>query len=184
MSLAKIAGVLLLWNTFHSIRGTDATGRFLQWNSSSEPLTIGTDAPGRFSKSNSSSEPLTVGTDLPGRFSQSNSSSEPLTIGTDAPRRLSQSNSLSEHLTVGNRKLNVPGVASARTKLFSWFKQRRRSGSIGKWGSQLPRVVVTLHLVNDSTFSSGNWPGIGQEISYKLTFQLLHGLSKDKKTSS
>ncbi|PRD31899.1 UNVERIFIED_CONTAM: hypothetical protein NCL1_22086 [Trichonephila clavipes] len=78
----------------------------------------------------------------------------------------------------GRKGLNVPRVPSTRSKLISWFKQRRRSGSTHKWGSHLPRVVVTLHLVNESIFSPGNWLGIGQEISYKLTFQLLHRLAK------
>ncbi|GFY46324.1 uncharacterized protein TNIN_316961 [Trichonephila inaurata madagascariensis] len=146
---------------------------FLTWF-----LSSCTDTPVRLPKWNSSSEPLTSGTDAPEWLPQWNSSSEHLTLGTDVPGRLSQSNSSREHLTVGRKGLNVPRVPSTRSKLISWFKERRRSGSTHKWGSHLPRMVVTLHLVNDSIFSPGNWPGIGQEISYKLTFQLLHRLSK------
>ncbi|GFY66735.1 gastric intrinsic factor [Trichonephila inaurata madagascariensis] len=79
--------------------------------------------------------------------------------------------------------INVPGIASARVRLISWFKERRKRGStVDKWGSQLPRVAVALHLANESIFSSENT--IGQEISYELTIQLLHRLSKDKKMSS
>ncbi|GFW64793.1 uncharacterized protein TNCV_4450951 [Trichonephila clavipes] len=158
---------------------TDAPGRINQWNTSSEPLILGTDAP-RLLQWNSSREHLTLGTDAPERLPQWNSSSEHLTLGTDAPGLLSQSNSSREHLTVGRKGLNVPRVPSTRSKLISWFKQRRRSGSTHKWGSHLPRVVVTLHLVNESIFSPGNWLGIGQEISYKLTFQLLHRLANEK----
>ncbi|PRD31900.1 UNVERIFIED_CONTAM: hypothetical protein NCL1_22087 [Trichonephila clavipes] len=61
MSVAKIAGVLLLCTTFHIVRGTDAPGPLHQWNSSSEPLTVGTDAPGRLPHWNSSNESLTLG---------------------------------------------------------------------------------------------------------------------------
>ncbi|GFX36189.1 gastric intrinsic factor [Trichonephila clavipes] len=85
--------------------------------------------------------------------------------------------------TRGNKVLNVPGVASTRARLISWFKQRRKSGStVDKWGFQLHRVAVALHLANESIFSPGNTTG--QEISYELTIQLLHHLSKDKKMSS
>ncbi|GFX36202.1 low-density lipoprotein receptor-related protein 2 [Trichonephila clavipes] len=88
--------------------------------------------------------------------------------------------------------LSIPGAVSARGKLFSWFMQRRKSGStVDKWSSQLPRVAVALYLANASIFSPGNTTG--QEISYELTIQLLHHLSKyplscvssrDKKMSS
>ncbi|GFQ79328.1 hypothetical protein TNCT_58171 [Trichonephila clavata] len=85
----------------------------------------------------------------------------------------------SEDWTVGNKVLNVPGVASARARLISWFKERRKSRStVDKWSSQLPRVAVALHLANESTFSSENT--IGQEISYELTIQLLHRHSKQE----
>ncbi|GFU23430.1 gastric intrinsic factor [Trichonephila clavipes] len=89
----------------------------------------------------------------------------------------------SEDLTVGNKVLNVQGVATAKERLISWFKQRRKSSSsVDKWGSQLHRVAVALHLANVSFFSPGNT--IGQEITYELTIQLLHRLSKGKQMSS
>ncbi|GFQ68569.1 gastric intrinsic factor, partial [Trichonephila clavata] len=89
----------------------------------------------------------------------------------------------SEDWTVGNKVLNVPRVASVRARLISWFKERRKTEStVDKWGSQLPRVAVALHLANESIFSSENT--FGQEISYELTIQLLHRLSKDKSMSS
>ncbi|GFQ85329.1 gastric intrinsic factor [Trichonephila clavata] len=97
--------------------------------------------------------------------------------------RLQPSYLTSEALTVGNKVLNVPGAASTRSRLISWFKERRKSGStVNKWGSQLPRVAVALHLANESIFSPGNTTG--QEISYELTIQMLHHLSKDIRMSS
>ncbi|PRD22546.1 UNVERIFIED_CONTAM: Gastric intrinsic factor [Trichonephila clavipes] len=118
--------------------------------------------------------------------------SDEIMCDTDASGRLQPSNPTSEDLAEGNKVLNVPGVASARAKLISWFKQRRKSGStVNKWGSQLTRVAVALHLANESIFSPENTTG--QEISYELTIQLLHHLSKcplscvssrDKKMSS
>ncbi|GFU23455.1 gastric intrinsic factor [Trichonephila clavipes] len=99
------------------------------------------------------------------------------------PGRLQRSNPTMGDLTVGNKVLNVPGVASARERLISLFKQRRKSGSsVDKWGSQLHRVAVALHLANEYIFSPGNT--IGQEITYELTIQLLHRLSKGKQMSS
>ncbi|GFQ90524.1 gastric intrinsic factor [Trichonephila clavata] len=89
----------------------------------------------------------------------------------------------SDEVKCGNKVLNVPGVASARARLISWFKERRKSRStVDKWGPQLPRVAVALHLANESIFSSENT--FGQEIIYELTIQLLHRLSKDKSMSS
>ncbi|GFT22526.1 uncharacterized protein NPIL_431351, partial [Nephila pilipes] len=77
----------------------------------------------------------------------------------------------------------LPGFSSAKEKLFSWFKQKRKSGSTtDKWGSQLHRIAVALYLADDSTFSPRN--STGQEISYELTIQLLRHLSKNKKMSS
>ncbi|GFY72800.1 gastric intrinsic factor [Trichonephila inaurata madagascariensis] len=103
--------------------------------------------------------------------------------GTSVPDRLQRSNSAKDDVSLGNKVLNVPGVDSARARLISWFKRRRKSGStVDKWGFQLHRVAVALHLANESIFSPGNTTG--QEISYELTIQLLHHLSKDKKMSS
>ncbi|GFR27223.1 gastric intrinsic factor [Trichonephila clavata] len=89
----------------------------------------------------------------------------------------------SDEISCGNKGFNAPGIISARVRLISWFKERRKSGStVDKWGYQLPRVAVALHLANESIFSPGNTAG--QEISYELTIQLLHRLSKEKKMSS
>ncbi|GFQ79330.1 gastric intrinsic factor [Trichonephila clavata] len=109
--------------------------------------------------------------------------SDEIKCGTNVSNRLQTLNLTSENVTIGNKVLNVPGVASARARLISWFKERRKLGStVDKWGSQLPRVAVALHLANESIFSPGNLTG--QEISYELTIQLLHRLSKNKKMSS
>ncbi|GFX37041.1 hypothetical protein TNCV_1175411 [Trichonephila clavipes] len=77
----------------------------------------------------------------------------------------------------------MPEVTEAIERLITWFKQRRKSGSISdKWGSQLHRVAVALHLANESTFSPGST--IGQEIRYELNIQMLRCLSKENKMSS
>ncbi|GFY52102.1 gastric intrinsic factor [Trichonephila inaurata madagascariensis] len=102
---------------------------------------------------------------------------------TAASDQLQPSIPASEDLTAGIEVLNVAGIASARAKLISWFRQMRKSGStVDKWGSQLPRVAVALHLANESFFSPENTTG--QEMSYELTIQLLHHLSRDKNMSS
>ncbi|GFS87092.1 uncharacterized protein NPIL_669151 [Nephila pilipes] len=73
--------------------------------------------------------------------------------------------------------LKDPKFTAAKERLLSWFKQRRKSGSsVDKWGSQLHRVAVALHLADESIFSPGD--STGQEISYELTIQLLRRLSK------
>ncbi|GFT52698.1 uncharacterized protein NPIL_325992, partial [Nephila pilipes] len=81
------------------------------------------------------------------------------------------------------KDLKDPKFTAAKERLLSWFKQRRKSGStVDKWGTQLYRVAVALHLADESIFSPGD--STGQEISYELTIQLLRRLSKNKKMSS
>ncbi|CAL1300610.1 unnamed protein product [Larinioides sclopetarius] len=65
----------------------------------------------------------------------------------------------------------------------SWILQRRKPGSgTDRWGSQVHRIAVTLHLADNSTFSPGN--RTGEEIRYEMTIQLLHHLAREKKISS
>ncbi|GFY44235.1 gastric intrinsic factor, partial [Trichonephila inaurata madagascariensis] len=74
-----------------------------------------------------------------------------------------------------NKEFIVPGVASARARLISLLKERRKPGStVDRWGSELPMVAVALHLANESIFDPGNT--IGQEISYEISIQLLKNL--------
>ncbi|GFS66676.1 gastric intrinsic factor [Trichonephila inaurata madagascariensis] len=172
MSVAKIAGVLLLWTALHNVeavlfQGSCSSGTVMCTNRY-KCIPRNLVCNGVYDCSDSSDE-RGCGIPVPGAITASG--------------RLQQSVPTSEDLTVGNKELNVPGNTSARKRLISWFKQRRKSGSsVDKWGSQLHRVAVALHLANESFFSPGNT--IGLEITYELTIQLLHRLSKDKKMSS
>ncbi|GBN42949.1 hypothetical protein AVEN_13669-1 [Araneus ventricosus] len=68
-------------------------------------------------------------------------------------------------------------------ELKSLFLRRRKSGpSTDRWGSQVHRIAVALHLADNSTFGLGN--RTGEEIRYELTTQLLYRLSRDKRMSS
>ncbi|GFQ82987.1 gastric intrinsic factor [Trichonephila clavata] len=89
----------------------------------------------------------------------------------------------SDEIDCWNNVVNVPGVRSARARLISWFKERGKSSSTAdKWGFQLPRMAVALHLANESIFSYGNIAG--PEIRYELTIQLFQHLSKDRRVSA
>ncbi|GBN20734.1 Low-density lipoprotein receptor-related protein 2 [Araneus ventricosus] len=73
--------------------------------------------------------------------------------------------------------------SDAKSKLKLWFLRRRKPGSMtDRWGSQVHRIAVALHLADNSTFDGGN--RTGEEIRYELTTQLLHRLAKDRKMSS
>ncbi|CAL1301247.1 unnamed protein product [Larinioides sclopetarius] len=74
-------------------------------------------------------------------------------------------------------------ITFAKAELKSWFLRRKKPGPrTDRWGSQIHRIAVALHLADNSTFSPGN--KTGEEISYELTTQLLFRLGKDKKMSS
>ncbi|GBN25858.1 Low-density lipoprotein receptor-related protein 2 [Araneus ventricosus] len=73
--------------------------------------------------------------------------------------------------------------SDAKSKLKSWVLRRRKPGSMAdRWGSQVHRIAVALHLADNSTFDGGN--RTGEEIRYELTTQLLHRLAKDREMSS
>ncbi|CAL1301564.1 unnamed protein product [Larinioides sclopetarius] len=64
----------------------------------------------------------------------------------------------------------------------SWFLRRKNPGSRpNRWGSQVHRIAVALHLADESTFGPGN--NTGEEIRYELTMQL-HRIGKKKRISS
>ncbi|GBN84731.1 hypothetical protein AVEN_170451-1 [Araneus ventricosus] len=66
---------------------------------------------------------------------------------------------------------------AAKTQLKSWILRRKKPGSsTDRWGSQVHRIAVALHLADESTFGPGN--STGEEIRYELTIQLLQRLSK------
>ncbi|GFY15101.1 hypothetical protein TNCV_4493541 [Trichonephila clavipes] len=86
-------------------------------------------------------------------------------------------------LSLGTEMPRFNLVCLGPPSLTSLSLERRKSGfTVDKWGSQLHRVAVALHLANESIFSPGNTTG--QEISYELTIQLLHHLSKNQTMSS
>ncbi|GBN06678.1 hypothetical protein AVEN_56727-1 [Araneus ventricosus] len=86
----------------------------------------------------------------------------------------------SEEIYCGEDVIKVPSVFKAKKKLETWFLQRRRLSSRKfKWGSQVHRIAVALHLANESTFDPGN--GTGDEIRYELSLQLLHRLIKEER---
>ncbi|GFS30252.1 gastric intrinsic factor [Trichonephila inaurata madagascariensis] len=172
MNVAKIALVLILWTAFHRARAVLVQG-LCHSGTVSCANRIGCIPPLWVCDGGKDcidgSDEIGCGITVP--------------ISMNFPKIPQRTNPTREDLTIGNKGLNVPGVTSARERLISWFKQRRKSGSsVDKWGSQLHRVAVALHLANGSFFSPGNT--IGQEITYELTIQLLHRLSKDKKMSS
>ncbi|GBM72273.1 hypothetical protein AVEN_46971-1 [Araneus ventricosus] len=73
--------------------------------------------------------------------------------------------------------------SAAKSELKSLFLRKRKPGpSTDRWGSQVHRIAVALHLADNSTFDGGN--RTGEEIRYELTTQLLHRLAKDRKMSS
>ncbi|PRD30571.1 UNVERIFIED_CONTAM: Lrp2 [Trichonephila clavipes] len=204
MSVAKVASVLLVWIAFHSItailtQGNCRTG-LLSCTDKSECIYPNYVCDGDKDCRDGSDE-IGCGSCSSTQFRCADRShcihnrgvcngkkdcpdvSDERACGTTVSDRLQRSNSAKDDVSLGNKVLNVPGVASTRARLISWFKQRRKSGStVDKWGFQLHRVAVALHLANESIFSPGNTTG--QEISYELTIQLLHHLSKDKKMSS
>ncbi|GBM63915.1 Putative vitellogenin receptor [Araneus ventricosus] len=68
-------------------------------------------------------------------------------------------------------------TTTAKKELKSWILQRRKKGSgTDRWGSQVHRIAVALHLADNSTFESGN--RTGEEIRYELTIKLLQHLAK------
>ncbi|GBM72269.1 hypothetical protein AVEN_46968-2 [Araneus ventricosus] len=74
-------------------------------------------------------------------------------------------------------------ICAKKSELMSWFLQRRNSGNkADRWGPQVNRIAVALHLANKNTFSPGN--STGEEIRYELAMQLTRRLAKDKKMSS
>ncbi|CAL1298596.1 unnamed protein product [Larinioides sclopetarius] len=76
-----------------------------------------------------------------------------------------------------------PEYAVAKAGLKTWFLRSRKPGSgTDRWGSQVHRIAVALHLADNSTFGPGN--RTGEEIRYELTTQLLDQLGKDKKMST
>ncbi|GBN38110.1 hypothetical protein AVEN_100186-1 [Araneus ventricosus] len=88
----------------------------------------------------------------------------------------------SEEKNCGNNTANTQDSAS-KSKLKSLILRRRKPGSMtDRWGSQVHRIAVALHLADISTFDGGN--RTGEEIRYELTTQLLHRLAKDRKMSS
>ncbi|GBN40016.1 hypothetical protein AVEN_250883-1 [Araneus ventricosus] len=65
----------------------------------------------------------------------------------------------------------------AKSEFKSLFVRKRKPGqSTNRWGFQVHRIAVALHLADNSTFDGGN--RTGEEIRYELTTQLLHRLSK------
>ncbi|CAL1301241.1 unnamed protein product [Larinioides sclopetarius] len=88
-----------------------------------------------------------------------------------------------ENKTTKNTFVTSPEISFAKAELKSWFLRRKKPGPrTDRWGSQIHRIAVALHLADNSTFSPGN--RTGEEISYELTTQLLYRLGKDKKMSS
>ncbi|GBN68409.1 hypothetical protein AVEN_123442-1 [Araneus ventricosus] len=82
-----------------------------------------------------------------------------------------------------NNAAKTADNTAAKTQLKSWILRRKKPGSgTDRWGSQVHRIAVALHLADESTFGPGN--STGEEIRYELTIQLLQRLSKDKKMSS
>ncbi|GBM99358.1 hypothetical protein AVEN_124423-1 [Araneus ventricosus] len=90
---------------------------------------------------------------------------------------------ISEEIYCGKDSILVSGAYYAKRDLKSLLLQSRiLSSRPNKWGSQICRIAVALHLADESTFKPGN--STGDEIRYELTIQLLHRLTKDKKMSS
>ncbi|XP_055945170.1 cobalamin binding intrinsic factor-like isoform X2 [Argiope bruennichi] len=91
--------------------------------------------------------------------------------------------SMSEETNCESNTTEATDVLALKTELKSWIMRRRKSGSrTDRWGSQVHRIAVALHLADSSTFSPENHTG--EEIRYELTIQLLHRLAKDKWISS
>ncbi|GBO45820.1 hypothetical protein AVEN_74179-1, partial [Araneus ventricosus] len=85
--------------------------------------------------------------------------------------------------TDGNNTAETPNYTAAKSELKSLFLRKRKQGpNTNRWGSQVHRIAVALHLADNSTFDGGN--RTGEEIRYELTTQLLHRLTKDRKMSS
>ncbi|CAL1298595.1 unnamed protein product [Larinioides sclopetarius] len=89
----------------------------------------------------------------------------------------------SDEISCGQSVSRPADYSSAKTQLKTWFLRRKKPGSsTDRWGPEVPRIAVALHLADESTFGPGN--STGEEIRYELTIQLLHHLAKDKKISS
>ncbi|GBN21920.1 hypothetical protein AVEN_42430-1 [Araneus ventricosus] len=76
-------------------------------------------------------------------------------------------------------------VVSEETQceLKSLLLRRRKSGTMAdRWGPQVSRIAVALHLADNSTFGPGN--STGEEIRYELAMQLTRRLAKTTKMSS
>ncbi|GBO29821.1 hypothetical protein AVEN_219057-1 [Araneus ventricosus] len=76
-----------------------------------------------------------------------------------------------------NNTAESPNYTAAKSELQSLVLRRRKGGpSTDRWGFQVHRIAVALHLADNSTFDGGN--RTGEEIRYELTTQLLHRLEK------
>ncbi|CAL1278005.1 unnamed protein product [Larinioides sclopetarius] len=90
---------------------------------------------------------------------------------------------ISEEINCGNDIAKIPGVAAAKFKLKRWLLQKRKTSiCTDKWGHEIHRIAVALHLADDSTFDSRNITG--DEIRYEITIKLLNRHTNDKKMSS
>ncbi|GBN51460.1 hypothetical protein AVEN_257966-1 [Araneus ventricosus] len=89
----------------------------------------------------------------------------------------------SDEINCENSAAKTTDNTAAKTQLKSWILRRKKPGSgTDRWGSQVHRIAVALHLADESTFGPGN--STGEEIRYELTIQLLQRLSKERKMSS
>ncbi|CAL1278013.1 unnamed protein product [Larinioides sclopetarius] len=71
----------------------------------------------------------------------------------------------------------------AKIKLKTWFLQKRKASiCTDKWGPQIHRIAIALHLADESTFNPGS--NTGDEIRYELTIKLLQHHANGKKMSS
>ncbi|GIY56692.1 low-density lipoprotein receptor-related protein 2 [Caerostris darwini] len=84
----------------------------------------------------------------------------------------------SDEKNCGNEVLRIPGVVTARLALIRWFLQRRLNSTTSKWGPQLNRIAVALHLAEDGVFALES--NIRQEMTYELTIKLLNKLNNER----
>ncbi|GBN25860.1 Low-density lipoprotein receptor-related protein 2 [Araneus ventricosus] len=81
-----------------------------------------------------------------------------------------------------NAAVKSPEYTVLKSELKSWLLGSRKPGCRpDRWGPQVHRIAVALHLADNSTFSPGN--NTGEEIRYELTMQL-HRIGKDRRMSS